>query len=203
MHITARCIAATVALCTALGGTAAAEPPVFKTPDGEVNCFFEKPRKPRYAHCNWSTADDEGVEVSVRGKARMAPAGGHISPEGVPVLRRGASQRAGKLRCTSRRYGMRCVSLVTFNGFRVGPRIQAQLFAGTKPCRTEVPEGAGVSDVRARGVSCKRARRVARGYFRTHEVRGWECRERRLDLEFFRVRCTRDDAALVRFAHGS
>jgi hypothetical protein len=65
-----------------------------------------------------------------------------------------------------------------------------------------VPEGAGVFDVRAGGVSCKRARRVARTYYRTHEVRGWQCRERRLDLEHYRVRCTRRDA-VVRFDHGS
>jgi hypothetical protein len=201
MHITVRCIAAAVAVCAVLGGTAAAEPD-FKTPDEKVICFFEKPRKPRYVHCNWSTANDEGVEVRVRGKAELVPAGGAISPDGVAVLRRGASKGVGKLRCTSRPYGMRCVSLVTFNGFRVGPGIEPQLFTGTRPCRIKIQEGAGISDVRAKDVSCKRARRVARTYYRTREVQGWECRERRLDLEFFRVRCTRGDA-LVRFAHGA
>jgi hypothetical protein len=95
------------------------------------------------------------------GKAEPAPAGGAISPEGVPALRRGAS----------------------------------------KPCRTK-PVSAGVSDVRARGVSCKQARRVARTYYRTHEVPGWQCRERQLDLDYFRARCTRRDA-VVRFAYGS
>jgi hypothetical protein len=202
MHMTARCIAAAIAVCAVLGGTAAAAPPTIKTPDEKVICFFEKPRNPGYVHCEWSTADDVAAEVGIRGKAELVPSGGEIDPTGVPVLRRGASKRVGRLRCTSRPYGMRCVSRVSSNGFRVGPRIEPQLFVAAKRCRTSVPEGAGVFDVRAARVSCKRARRVARTYYRRHEVRDWECRERQLDLEYFRVRCTRGDA-VVRFAHGS
>jgi hypothetical protein len=192
---------AAVAVCAAFGETAAAAPPTIKTPDSKVICFFEKPRTPRYVHCDWSNADDRAVEVRIRGKAELVPGGGALDPSGVPVLRRGASKRVGRLRCTSRRYGMRCVSLVSSYGFRVGPRIRPQLFLAAERCRTK-PVSAGVFDVRAAGVSCKRARRVARTFYRTQEVRGWQCRERRLDLELFRVRCTRGDAA-VRFDHGS
>jgi hypothetical protein len=63
--------------------------------------------------------------------------------------------------------------------------------------------GARREPARARRVTCKRATRIARAYYRDREVpQGWTCRERRLDLEFFRVRCTRG-SRLVRFAHGS
>jgi len=202
MHTTARCIIAAAAVCAVFGETAAAAPPAFKTPDSKVICFFEKPRTPHYVYCDWSNADDVAAEVRIRGKAELVPSGGALDPSGVPVLRRGASKRVGRLRCTSRPYGMRCVSLASANGFRVGAGIRPQLFVAAKRCRTEVPEGAGVFDVRATGVACRRARRVARTYYRSHEVRGWQCRERRLDLEHYRVRCTRRDAA-VRFDFGS
>jgi hypothetical protein len=195
-------MAAAVAVFAVLGANAAAAPPTIKTPDGKVICFFEKPRDPGYVHCEWSTADDVAAEVGIHGKAELVPSGGEIDPTGVPVLRRGASRRVGRLRCTSRRYGMRCSSSVSSHGFRVGPRIKPQLFVAARRCRTSVPEGAGVFDIRATRVPCKRARRVARTYYRTREVTGWQCRERQLDLEHFRVRCTRREA-VVRFAHGS
>jgi hypothetical protein len=201
MHITAPCIAAAVVVGAVFGEAAAAAPPTVKTPDGTVVCFFEKPRTPRYVYCDWSNADDIAAEVRLRGQAALVASGGALDPTGVPVLRRGASKRVGRLRCTSRQYGMRCVSLVSLHGFRVGPRIEPQLFVAAKRCRTK-PVSAGVFDVRATDVSCKRARRVAHTYYRTHQVRGWECREQRLDQEHFRVRCTRRDAA-VRFDHGS
>jgi hypothetical protein len=111
-------------------------PPTVKTPDGEVVCLFEK----RYVHCDWSRADDVAAQVTVRGAARIVPGGGLIRRERVPVLKRGESLRVGRLRCTSTRYGMRCVSLVTGNGFRVGPRIRPEMIDGrcaaTGPPRT-------------------------------------------------------------------
>ena len=203
MHTTARRIATAMAAaaCAASVGTAAAAPPTFRTADGTVVCFFDKPGSPRYVHCDWSDRDDIAAEVRVRGRAKLVPAGGAIDPTGVPVLRRGKTKRAGRLQCSARLYGMRCMSLTSGRGFRVGPRIEPQLFAAGNRCPTR-PVSAGVFAVRAKGVPCARARRVARTYYRTREVPGWRCRERQLDLEHFRVRCTRGDA-LVRFAHGS
>jgi hypothetical protein len=43
--------AAVVTACAVSGGTAAAAPPTFKTRDGKVVCFFEKPRAPQYVYC--------------------------------------------------------------------------------------------------------------------------------------------------------
>jgi hypothetical protein len=194
--------AAVAAACTVAGGVAQADagPPSFKTPDDKVICFFAK----RYAYCDWSRTDDRAAKVRVRGAASLVPSGGALLPDGVPILERGESRRVGRLRCTSKRYGMRCVSLVTGNGFRVGPRMRPVMIDGSKlrRCRTPVPDGAGVFDVRARRVACARARRIARAFYDEREVPGWSCRERRLDLEHFRVRCTRG-SRLVRFDHGS
>jgi hypothetical protein len=51
-------------------------------------------------------------------------------------------------------------------------------------------------------VSCRTARRVAQTYYDEHVVAGWRCEERRLDLEAWKVRCTRRDA-VVRFGYGA
>jgi hypothetical protein len=201
----ARC--ALAAACAVAGGGVAgadaAPPPSVKTPDEKVICFFERPRTPRYVICGWSGADDQVAKVPVRGRARLVPGGGEILPEGVPVLERGESRRVGRLRCTSTRYGIRCASLVTSRGFRVGPGIEPQLM-NRRRCGDLVTEGAGVFDVRSERLSCRRARRVARTFYRDRDrvVPGWSCREWQLDLEHFRVRCTRD-RKVVRFHHGS
>ena len=194
LHITGPALAAALAIA---GGT----PPTVKTPDEHVICFFEK----RSVYCDWRGSDDVAAQVRVRGAAKLVPSGGEILPEGVPVLERGESKRVGKLRCTSKRYGMRCLSLVTGNGFRVGPRIEPVMIDGGKlrRCGPRTTNGAGFFDVRARRVACRRARGIARAFYRDREEpTGWSCRERQLDLELFRVRCTRGPR-LVRFAHGS
>jgi len=195
--------AAAFTLACILGGgvaQAGAAPPSIKTPDDAVICFFAK----RSVYCDWSRAEDRAAKVRVRGAAKLVPSGGVIMPDGVPVLAHGKSRRVGRLRCTSTRYGMRCVSLVTGNGFRVGPRIRPVLIDSVtlRRCGPRTTDGAGVFDVRARRVACPRARRIARAFYREREVPGWTCRERQLDLEHFRVRCTRG-AKLVRFDHGS
>jgi hypothetical protein len=177
-----------------------AAPVAVKTPDSKVVCVFSK--KLRNVYCDWKAADDLAAEVRVRGAANVVASGGLIRPEGVPVLGRGESRRVGRLRCTSTRYGMRCVSLVTGNGFRVGPRIQPVLFKGLRRCGPRTTDGAGWFDVRSRHVACRRARRIARTVYRDGALPGWTCRERRLDLEHFRVRCSRG-AKLVRFDHGA
>jgi hypothetical protein len=186
----------TSVLIIAAAGALAGGPPTVKTPDNQVICVFSA----KSVYCDWKRADDVAAEVRVRGVAKVVASGGLIRPEGVPVLERGESRRVGRLRCTSRRYGMRCVSLVTGNGFRVGPRIRPVMFRGR--CGPRTTDGAGVFDVRARRVGCSRARQVARAFYRDREVPGWSCRERQLDLEHFRVRCARG-RKVVRFDHGS
>ena len=71
-----------------------------------------------------------------------------------------------------------------------------------KKCGDTVTSGAGAFDVRANGVTCRKARRVARTYDDEQEVAGWRCRDRQLDLEHFSARCTRR-GAVVRFGYGS
>jgi len=71
-----------------------------------------------------------------------------------------------------------------------------------KDCGDTVKVGAGAYDVRARRVSCRTARRLARTYYETRETGRWSCEERRLDLEDWKVRCTRGDA-VVRFGYGA
>jgi hypothetical protein len=189
---------AALAAASTLAGVAHADsgPPTVKTPDSKVICvFFDKS-----VYCDWKRTDDIAAKVRVRGAAKLVASGGLIRPEGVPVLERGESRSVGKLRCTSKRYGMRCVSLVTGNGFRVGPHIRPMLFTGH--CGPRTTDGAGVFDVRARRLACARARRIARTFYRDRDVPGWSCRERQLDLEHFRVRCSRG-SKLVRFDHGS
>lgn len=75
--------------------------------------------------------------------------------------------------------------------------------AAPKKCGDVIVEiGAGADRIRAEGVSCRTARRIARTYYKDHEVEGWRCRERRLDLEYWKVRCTRSDD-IVRFGYGA
>jgi len=77
----------------------------------------------------------------------------------------------------------------------------------TRRCGDLQEPGAGVYDVRAREVRCRRARMVARRAWHDGEHRfgGWRCRERQRGEESFRVRCVKRKQGrekLVRFDAG-
>jgi hypothetical protein len=192
-------LAALATLATA--GTAHADSAEVRLPDGSVVCaFYRDADTPSRVFCNWEGADDEGVQLARRGRARIVPSSGTVRDGRGPVLRFGKTKRFGPLACRALRIEMECWSTVTTHGFvvRAGKR-HPDL---ARHCGDLVESGAGVYGVRANRVACGTARRVAGTFYEERAVPGWRCRERRLDLEAFKVRCTRGDA-LVRFDHGA
>jgi hypothetical protein len=185
----------------ACAGTADADSAEVRLPDDSVACaFYRDADTPSRVFCNWEGADDEGVQLERRGRARVVPSSGTVRDGSGPVLRFGRTKRFGPLACRALRIEMECWSTVTTHGFvvRAGKR-RPDL---ARQCGDLVESGAGVYRVRANRVACEAARRVAGTFYEERAVPGWRCRERRLDLEAFKVRCTRGDA-LVRFDHGS
>jgi hypothetical protein len=85
--------------------------------------------------------------------------------------------------------------------------------ADYKRCGDLQRAGAGVYNIRAKGVGCRKARRVARRYYNrwvdsggdtTHRILGFRCRSRRTGIESHRARCSRDRGAdVIRFVYGA
>jgi hypothetical protein len=182
-------------------GEASADSAEVRLRDDSVACgFYRDADTPSRVFCNWEGADDEGVQVKRRGRARVVPSTGTVRDGSGPVLRFGKTKRFGPLACRALRREMECWSTVSTHGFvvRAGKR-RPDL---ARHCGDLVESGAGVYDVRANRVACGTARRVAGMYYEERTVPGWRCRERRLDLEAWNVRCARGDA-LVHFGHGA
>jgi hypothetical protein len=187
-------------LATLAGGATSGDTAEVRLPDDSVVCgFYRDADTPSQVFCDWEGSDDELVLLKRRGRARIVPSTGTIRDGSGPVLRYGRTRRFGPLACRALRVQMECWSTLTTHG--------VVLRGGRRPdfarhCGDLVKRGAGVYDVRANGVACKTARRVARTFYDERDVTGWRCEERRLDLEAWNVRCTRRDA-LVRFGHGA
>jgi len=62
-------------------------------------------------------SDRRQAEVTQRGRADAFPLESNPPSEGVPTLSYGNSVRVRKVRCTSKRKGMRCVHRPTGHGF--------------------------------------------------------------------------------------
>jgi hypothetical protein len=186
---------------TLAGGATSADSVEVRLPDDSVVCAFHRDADtPSRVLCEWEGSDDERVLLERRGRARIVPSAGTIRDPSGPVLRYGRTRRFGPLACRALRVTMECWNTETTHGFvaRGGRRPD---FA--RHCGDLVKRGAGVYDVRANRVACGTARRVARTYYNDErDVAGWRCKERRLDLEAWKVRCTRRDA-VVRFGYGA
>jgi hypothetical protein len=195
-----------LATFVALGATSAADATSaeVRLPDDSVVCGFHRDADtPSRVFCNWRGSDDEGVTLGVRGRARIVPSTGTVGDASGPVLRYGKTRRFGRLACKSWGSEMECWSAATRHGFRARRGKRPILFTTrAKDCGDTVRAGAGAYGVRARRVSCPAARGVARKYYEERRVAGWQCEERRLDLEAWKARCTRDDA-VVRFGFGA
>jgi hypothetical protein len=90
------------------------------------------------------------------------------------------------------------LSLVALGG--AGPAAGASF----TDCGDTVKEGAGSYKVRAEGIGCAKARRVAKAYFRGNEILGFTCSHTQIGEELSRARCTRSDpAAVVKFLFGA
>jgi hypothetical protein len=172
-----------------------------RLPDDSVVCGFHRDADtPSRVVCGWKGSDDELVLLEQRGRAQIVPSTGTVRDPSGPVLRYGRTRRFGPLACRALRVEMECWSTTSTHGFVARGGRRPDL---ARHCGDLVKSGAGVYGVRANGVACKTARRVARTYYNDdREVTGWRCEERRVDLEDWRVRCTRGDA-LVRFSFGA
>lgn len=77
-----------------------------------------------------------------------------------------------------------------------------------KPCGSQHRAGAGWYNVRAHHVGCRKARQVARHYWRNGDSRfdGWRCRARQIGEERNKARCHRHHNGryqVVRFLFGA
>lgn len=120
-------MAIVVALTFAAPGAAAADDVFFQTPGGNTFCQTFG----RHLMCGMlSTRRPNGAIpiyfLRVHGRARVRPIAGDPDTE-VPVLRYGHARRmfGGRVRCLSRRRGLRCRSRVSGHGFVLSRRHRA------------------------------------------------------------------------------
>src|ERR671927_1687467 len=109
---------AVVALALPAGASAAFKQ--FRSPTGRIGCAFESGGglKP-IVRCEWAGSNDRAVWVGVHGKAHHLRISDTVRDPNAPVLGYGHSKRFHRIKCTSRRTGMSCRSLVSGHGFTV------------------------------------------------------------------------------------
>jgi hypothetical protein len=135
-------LAISLLACAAL---AAATPPAalakftfFETPSGNVGCVING----KGARCDiqdhaWSTPPTppscvdldygNGVEVGKHGRGRYVCAGDSVFSPNADVLPYGERISAKRIRCASKRKGVRCVNLASDHGFFIS-RSEVRLF---------------------------------------------------------------------------
>ena len=97
----------------------------FRSPTGKIGCAFESggSLKP-IVRCEWAGSNDTAVWVGQRGKAHHLRISDTVRDPNAPVLGYGHSRRFHRIKCTSRRTGMSCRSLVSGHGFTVSVQRQ-------------------------------------------------------------------------------
>src|SRR5215218_1953963 len=92
----------------------------FRSPSGKLACaFYSDAETPPLVRCDWQGSDDQAVQLSERGRARLRHVTDTVMNPRAKVLRYGTSTAFRRLKCISRRLGITCRSLVSGHGFRV------------------------------------------------------------------------------------
>jgi hypothetical protein len=118
-------LAAAALLALALPAGASAAFKQFRSPTGKIGCAFESGGglKP-IVRCEWAGSNDRAVWVGRHGHAHHLRISDTVRDPHAAVLRYGHSKTFRRLKCTSRRTGMTCKSLLTGHGFTVSVRRQ-------------------------------------------------------------------------------
>jgi hypothetical protein len=97
----------------------------FRSPTGKLGCaFYSDAQTPRTVRCEWRDSNDRALTLRQRGRARTIKISDTVMDPKAKVLAYGDSTSFGKLRCTSRRTGIRCRSLRSGHGFVVSAERQ-------------------------------------------------------------------------------
>lgn len=108
--------------CNACGASAQASGNTFKTPSGNIFCYYstddevlrcdiaeytnEQPEQPSDCELDWGGM----FAMTAEGKAGRICAGDTVTDDRYPVLEYGSTWRRGNFRCMSERSGLRCVN---------------------------------------------------------------------------------------------
>jgi hypothetical protein len=97
----------------------------FRSPTGKLGCaFYSDAQTPRTVRCEWRGSNDRALTLRQRGRARTIKISDTVMDPKAKVLAYGDSTSFGKLRCTSRRTGIRCRSVRSGHGFVVSAERQ-------------------------------------------------------------------------------
>jgi len=92
----------------------------FRSPSGKLACaFYSDAEVPPLVRCDWRGSDDQAVQVGETGRARLRRVTDSVMNPEARVLRYGRSTTFRRLKCISRRRGIKCRSLASGHGFRV------------------------------------------------------------------------------------
>ena len=113
-----RALLIALAAALAVPGIAEARYEPFQSPSGAIRCaYLAGDGIAKQIRCDASFLNDRAAVLKVRGKARIQKVTDTVGDPEAPVLDYGESRRFGRLRCTSRRSGMRCRSTRSGHGF--------------------------------------------------------------------------------------
>src|SRR5215218_2444386 len=100
----------------------------FRSPSGKLACaFYSAAEVPPLVRCDWQGSDDQAVRLAETGRARVRRVTDTVMNPEAKVLRYGTSTTFRRLKCVSRRQGIKCRSLVSGHGFWVSVE-ERQLF---------------------------------------------------------------------------
>jgi hypothetical protein len=120
-----RRLALVAAVVLVFPATASAAFKQFRSPTGKIGCAFESGGglKP-IVRCEWAGSNDRAVWVGRHGRAHHLRISDTVRDPHAKVLKYGHSKSFRQLKCTSRRSGMTCKSLLTGHGFTVSVQRQ-------------------------------------------------------------------------------
>jgi len=100
----------------------------FRSPSGKLACaFYSDAEIPPLVRCDWQGSDDQAVQLRETGRARLRHVTDTVMNPEAKRLRYGTSTTFRRLKCVSRRRGIKCRSLVSGHGFWVSVE-ERQLF---------------------------------------------------------------------------
>jgi hypothetical protein len=100
----------------------------FRSPSGKLACaFYSDAETAPLVRCDWQGSDDQAVQLRETGRARLRHVTDTVMNPEAKVLRYGTSTTFRRLKCVSRRLGIKCRSLASGHGFRVSVE-ERQLF---------------------------------------------------------------------------
>ena len=92
----------------------------FRSPSGKLACaFYSDAEIPPLVRCDWQGSDDQAVQLRETGRARLRHVTDTVMSPEAKRLRYGTSTTFRRLKCVSRRRGIKCRSLVSGHGFWV------------------------------------------------------------------------------------